>query len=513
MADLSMQNSTPLSRPSGGLAGARPIAAVRAPRRLAWYFGSNAVFAITVVMGTILAGPKNTVSATYLILLFFLCSLPLLLADRPNGRYAIALVFMPIYFLMFGATDFVTIFPGFLRLNSESRNFFSINGTEMIVIVGAMMFLIGYSVVAGLLARSGTRFLIREWKFSAMLWVGLVIWTLGMIGDWFWQFEISDFNLKSQITVTSGTILTLFRMLHPVGILLLIFAYVVSKTRFMAVVVVAMLLIEFALGFAGDSKELSLRGLILLIMTKYFVDGRVPKGWLIAAFVIVAMTFSLAGAYRHEILHVRAQTRLNALEHFAENIKKTMQSGLLRGGRIQASIQDSLGRSNLKPIVRIILERVGKSVPYQEGQTIGLLAYAFVPRFILPDKPDSAIGRLFSREFKISESAATSISCSMLGELFWNFAWTGVFIGMFLIGAVMASVSALCNLSARSNATRLLIIVATIYLLCVRFEGGIALQFTVWARSVVIILIFHLLFSARHSGNRAVRARLTPVTG
>lgn len=492
-----MQGNAILASSPSPSAAKRLDKTTRPSRRTAWYVVLNALFAATTMVGAIFSGSKNSASVTYLIALFLLCSTPLLLVDRPNGRYAIALVFMPIYFIMFGLSDFMALLPGSVPGMFESRDMFSVNLTELAVLIGAVVFLAGYAMVATLFRAKGERILSREWKLSTIAIVGMVAWFLGMVGDWLWQFVYSDYLVKFQITIASGAMLTIFRMLHPVGILLLVYSYVVSRSKMLGILVIAMVTVEFAFGFVADSKELAIRGLILLIMTKFLVEGRIPKKWVIVSGIAIVLTFSVFLAYRHEVLHTRAQTRSTAMENIAANLDRTLRSGLLKEGRIVGSVHEFAGRMNLKPVVHMVIERTGKTVAYQDGYTIGLLFYAFVPRFIALDKPDSSVGRLFNKDFKVSESAATNISSSQLGELYWNFGWSGVIGGMFMIGGVMGIVSSLCSLAKVITITRVLVIVTTIYFLCFRFEGGIAIQYTLWIRSIAIILLLHWLFADR----------------
>jgi len=73
---------------------------------------------------------------------------------------------------------------------------------------------------------------------------------------------------------------------------------------------------------------------------------------------------------------------------------------------------------------------------------------------------------------------------------------------MFLLGTLLGWINGLCDMSAGSSVTRLLILAITIYQVGVRFEGSIASEYAVWIRSVVGILIMHRLFARR----RATRA-------
>jgi hypothetical protein len=85
-----------------------------------------------------------------------------------------------------------------------------------------------------------------------------------------------------------------------------------------------------------------------------------------------------------------------------------------------------------------LVERNG----FYDGRTLEYLSFAFVPRFLWPDKPPIAPGAWYAME--IGEGTATpdgwfstSINMTVAGELFLNFGWRGVVLGLLLFGAVV----------------------------------------------------------------------------
>jgi hypothetical protein len=119
----------------------------------------------------------------------------------------------------------------------------------------------------------------------------------------------------------------------------------------------------------------------------------------------------------------------------------------------------------------------------------------------MPDKPTVPVGQLFNQAFHVSESPSTYISTSFLGELYWNYGWPGVLIGMWIVGASLGTVSALFHVREIKTVSRLLLLMSAVYLLSLRFETGIAQQYTLFLRSVVIILFLHMVFRKRLTGS------------
>jgi hypothetical protein len=100
-----------------------------------------------------------------------------------------------------------------------------------------------------------------------------------------------------------------------------------------------------------------------------------------------------------------------------------------------------------------------------------------------------------NKEFNLSEQEETYISPSHLGELYWNFGWPGVLVGMPMIGLLLGYVGRKCDLSHEANLTRILILVGTIQLLVLGFESAIVPQYSVWLRSLLAIGLLHWVFA------------------
>jgi len=75
------------------------------------------------------------------------------------------------------------------------------------------------------------------------------------------------------------------------------------------------------------------------------------------------------------------------------------------------------------------------------GDGMRYVPTAFVPRMLWHDKPAVERGRYFTAALGIASSestAHTSIGQTSAGELFWNFGWPGVILGMYLLGVALS---------------------------------------------------------------------------
>jgi hypothetical protein len=99
------------------------------------------------------------------------------------------------------------------------------------------------------------------------------------------------------------------------------------------------------------------------------------------------------------------------------------------------------------------VSRLGDSEPV--GSIVGLVAadgllhgagmayvpMAFIPRILWHDKPMLDRGRYFTAALGMAsgeDTATSSTGQTSAGELYWNFGWPGVVVGMYLVGAALS---------------------------------------------------------------------------
>jgi hypothetical protein len=466
-----------------------------AARRRMSYLLVNAATVLAVAMLS-LAGPSDHPRALYLILLTALCTTPLLLMEKLNGRFALLAAFFAVYLFFYGAGDFAALAGGPRVLNETGL----LSLTEFGVLLGAALVLAGYRLTAGREPRQAQR-PPRDWAPANIVLLGLGFWAVGTLTVWMWQVQVQvdAFTMKDTDT-WKMLLLSAGRMLQPLGSMMLAYALFLRRSRWLLALVVATIALQVVVGFIGDSKETALRGLIIVIICAVLVGGRVPKAWLAVAAVFAALAFPVFQAYRAEVMGVRGMSRANA----ASNITRSLELALSArdklneaGAREEYRSQSFVQRASLKPTLAMMIARIGKDAEFRRGDTLSLFFAGFVPRIWWRDKPDNSVGQLLNRELHISEDRNTYISATHLGELYWNFAWPGVIAGMFALGLLLGFINRRCDLSQALTLTRLLVLVTTIYSCIVRFEASISLEYTVFVRSLLIIGVLHLLFARR----------------
>jgi hypothetical protein len=224
------------------------------------------------------------------------------------------------------------------------------------------------------------------------------------------------------------------------------------------------------------------------------LEGRVPKIWMAGAFAYVLLIYPIFVAARVEIHGTRGIARTAIVE----NLGKVLQTAIASRQRIATGPfreMTFLERMSLRSSVETFVEKTGKAAPFQYGYTLTPIFAAFVPRVVWSDKPDIPTGQLFNKEFHVTESDDIYLSPSQLGELYWNFGWSGILVGMAGIGGILGFIGCRANLADGRSVTRFLVTAITIKQLIVSFEGAIAPSYVVWLRSLAGIGLLHLLLA------------------
>src|SRR5581483_1630491 len=108
--------------------------------------------------------------ALYAVVLFLLCSLPLLSMNTLNGRFFLLAVFMLLYFLFFGAMDLQALVIG-EELHPARADF--LEPAEVAILSGAVLVLVGYFAGVSLGGHGeDARRPAKEWSKQVILLLG-----------------------------------------------------------------------------------------------------------------------------------------------------------------------------------------------------------------------------------------------------------------------------------------------------------------------------------------------------
>lgn len=456
------------------------------------YVALNLLFLCVVLLGYGIGDQQNP-RVLHLLLLFALCSSVILNLDGFNARYALLGIFLGLYFVYFGVQDLTNLYTGL----DDNGSTGVLSESERVILFGGAILVVFYRFALSFGKKNKDRKIAYDWPIASVLSVGILFWGLGICATYYWYFHVvTDKTLEgtrgiAKLSPWLTTGLVLAQMLQPLGILLIAYAWRITRSKAMLLLIIAIVGIQVLFGFVIDVKGMAITGGVLIIVTITFTEGRVPKVWLAGALVFIYVAFPVFQAYRAVIDGNVSRTNVVA------NLGATLEKVLSAENRVNHGperAQTFLERLSLKASVEMIVNGTARGVPFQHGFTLTPILSAFLPRILWTDKPDIPTGRIVNRAFNVTDQDDTYISPSHIGELYWNFGWPGVIVGMAMIGTVLGTVARF-NLAERRTVTRLLLVVVTLESVIHGFESSIAGSYVVWLRCIAAVGLLHLAFA------------------
>jgi O-antigen polysaccharide polymerase Wzy len=456
----------------------------------------NLLFIAVVAVGSAI-NMGGGVHPLYVIVLFALCSTPIMDTTVLNGPYALLAVFSFYFFLMFGALDFHDLILGSDRIRPADG---VLDMTEAVILVGGALVQVTYRAACRLLPNSSASLPPKDWPERTLIVVGITLWVVCNALDWEFAVHIiaepTIDAVKRGLGSLNGIQIIIFllaRLAKPLAIIIIAYAQCRYRRSYMVSVVAGVIFYQLFFGFVIDFKTEALLGGALVVLTNFLVTARVPKFWVGLMLVVVAVAFPLLQANRV----VRSEHGQSSTQ-VSENVFALFQRTVAAKERVNTGrerAQTALERLTLKGSVQIIVVGTGVTAPFKHGYTLTPLVTAFIPRLVWPDKPSVETGRILNKDFHLSESPDTYMSPSHLGELYWNFGWPGVIVGMGLIGLLLGLIGNKFNLYDATTITRLLVIVITVRYLILASEGELATHYVSWMRSLLGVGLLHLVFA------------------
>ncbi len=460
------------------------------------YILVNVLVAVAAVVG--FAVHKGVAHPFYVVLLFAICSTPIIEAKTVNGAYSLLILWSFDYFLMYGALDLRNLLFGVDGIPFELEGLLS--AAEIVILVGGVLVQIAYRVACGAASKPRSTVPPTNWTEFTLVTVGIVLWIVS--SRLTWVFSVNTFPDKTSAGVAAvmaslgGVKVGIFmiaRMAQPLSILILAYAQCRYKRAYMTPILLIVVFYQLAFGFIIDTKSEGLIGGILVILTNFLVNGRVPKVWLVTMLVVIAVGFPILQANR-VVRDERGVNPMKAAENLAQSFQKALEAtGRTNQGRERA--QTALERATTKGSVEVIVRGTGTVTPFEHGYTLMPVLEAFIPRLLWADKPSIPVGQIMNKKFHVTDGDLTYISPSHLGELYWNFGWPGVIVGMSLIGLLFGRIGARFNLAEAATITRMLVIMVTAREVILASEGEFATHYVVWMRSLLGIGLLHWAFA------------------
>lgn len=471
--------------------GSQPAArSPRIARRMLLWLAVTALFWLAIVTAAMTVSDATSSALLYQGLLFPLCTFPaLVLSGEP--RYRLLAFFMLVYYALFGLLDLVLMFTVSTYHIYEGVTLERTDFGGWLIITTGLTLVAAYVLTARMWPRTrhGARGL---WSYKACLIGGLVAWAVGTWANFIVQFVYATQG-PQEVGVTSVIISNLYYLSFLGDALLVVTAVSYPGRLAPWLLITVMAVVEYAFGFIGNIKEISYRLPALVMITLFFSRGRVNTK-LIALIIISFVPYqALFNVYREQVLQVQRRTALQAADAATQSVDTVLHSFERQRDAMLKSTFIMLDRIDGRKYVEIITQHAGVNVPYQDGETLKLFVYSFVPKVIWADKPQISTGQLMNRTFKLSASPLTFVPSTMLGEFYWNYGIAGALLGMLCLGIVFGAINCVFLPDDRFSTARMLALLVAAYFLAARFEASIGSQF---GQLIRVLLILAVLDSA-----------------
>jgi hypothetical protein len=432
--------------------------------------------------------------AGYTSLLLAGAVLPVAAVRYRTGPYSLLIVIGPIYFLIFGLS------PLLQNLGSAARPAVPDSVERMaeaVALLGLVLIFAGFvlgSRASATIVRGGI--FQSEWPRGRALACGMAFWVIGLVSFVF-AYILSEPLHKKYVTVFGlpQNVLTNLTLLYQVGVAIVAYAAFQRRTWFGFVLLAIVCIGNLIAGFWGNTKEMCLLAPMLAALASYFTRGRAPTRWIVAVLVFIVPFYWIFDS-RRALAEYWTPTQL--LRDVGKTVGQIEKNATAYRDPFKQNSQTLLQRVDGYQYLLVIIDGIGnRGQRFQEGFTLMILVYAFVPRMWWPEKPDLSTGQLFNRTFHLSESELTYIPSTQLGEFYWNFGLLGVIVGMLMSGFMIGVVNRSLDLSAQITAPRFVAFLASVYYLVLLMGGSVALPYQGWIRSIAMLGIVHLAICKR----------------
>lgn len=369
------------------------------------------------------------------VLTGFIGMIPLLLdASRPPEARQILLTAISFLWVVFFAVPALT---QYLWAEPTELGIFALAGhrpqdiaaAQLAALAGLICMMAGFHLPTGRFVSRRLPKLKPEWSHGTVLLVALVMIPLG------WSvFLAGQFGLVPK-RAGSGFLGTIAASIYYV-ISLLTLAFI--RYRSAPAMLLLFLLIPPTMfyGFFTGGKRGVLLPLAMVALPYLVVERRLRMSFLIGGLVLIILLYPVAQFYR---VVVQQGATLGAVQVLSNPGRAFSQlAGFIAsydlGEYLEVGLQASGSRINALGVATVIIRDTPSRVPYQGGWSIGYIFLAYIPRILWPGKPTISIGQWVTDTYGPGPHIRSNTGASWIGELYFNFGYPGVLIGMLILG-------------------------------------------------------------------------------
>lgn len=281
----------------------------------------------------------------------------------------------------------------------------------------------------------------------AFLWTAVIVASIALLWSYFFGYigllPTRDGDLGNAAGAISGIAFFL-----PIAHVISWNQFFLQRNRQFLVLGIATTLIILAFGFIANSKTQIVLPFFLIALCIWGAHGKFPvKLIAISILLYVFVAFPLVTASRIALQSEIGQSR----SELVHSILSYVLSSEWTIDAVDYTAIASLDRGLLAYFARVVQD-AGNTVPLMDGATLVQGLESFVPRVLFAEKPDLNIGNWTAQAFGLLPSSddVTNVSPTFMGELYMNFSFAGVLLGMFLLGGLSVLIDRYVIVDARS---------------------------------------------------------------
>ncbi len=256
------------------------------------------------------------------------------------------------------------------------------------------------------------------------------------------------------------------------------------------ILLVAILMAEVAWGLLAGSKQGAFMPLVIAFAAWYGLrqGERVYGRWIYACSLVllIVIAFPFFNSYRNT--GARVDDPLAAWSQILSDSQNG--SGLLTEGADAAAKR--IG--GIVPL-SLVIQYTPDVWEFQQGSTFSAAIFSPIPRFIWQGKPAAFDKVAFGQQYFLTsvDNFTTATSPTVVGELYLNFGWYGIILGMAIYGCILRLTWEWYRNTGQSSGPLLILLLAWFNLLMI--DGLFSDSIGSLPRQLVIILIVFRLIS------------------
>ncbi|MBK19240.1 MAG: hypothetical protein CMM52_10450 [Rhodospirillaceae bacterium] len=311
---------------------------------------------------------------------------------------------------------------------------------QVIVLLGIMLMILAYFSVDKILSEK--RIHIRLPKSYDPTRLRILLWMLIVVFlGWYLFPELRKISSVNQFIQPAG----------PLAIAMMIVLWrkrLLSKYESilsLAIILPIIILLGFLSGLLTGGVLLCAFLAVILFYTgfrKFWVVGLAP------ALIVITIYPGVAG-YRAFVWDNQSE-QLDVIQRVKAFSSATHEAWTREEDFFKVTaLEPLIHRLSGHVLMTKVVDRTPYAIPYWSGETYGTILTNLVPRVVWPNKPKERWGQAFAHRYELisPRDTITSINIPWVVEMYANFGRAGVLVGMTIVGAFLALLSAIFNRS------------------------------------------------------------------